>query len=75
MLGKNARSHQLKRTKPLHPQLLAHSGQTIHKMDDDNYDECIRTGVALTSSVAESHEDEGFEKEGWLKYSVDPREE
>lgn len=42
---------------------------------DDRYDECIRTGVALTASVAESHEDEGFDKEEWLKHSVDPREE
>jgi predicted transcriptional regulator len=57
---------------------LREKGRVEHKgkyWRVSDYDESVGSAVRLSSSVAESYEKEGFDKEEWLKHSVDPRED
>lgn len=57
---------------------LREKGRVEHKgkyWRISDYDKSVDSALGLSSSTAESHEDEGFDKEEWLKHSVDPRED
>ncbi len=57
---------------------LREKGRVDHKgkyWRVSDHDRSIDHATGLSSSAAESREDEGFDKEEWLGHSVDPREE
>ena len=50
-------------------------GPTLVRLRESDHDRSLDSPTALSGSVAESREEEEFNRDEWLEHAVDPREE